>query len=852
MERKTIDFYKVQKRKISLEENDNTNDSNNLYCMTLDSLHENKSTLKSDLESFFKSCSNFYNANKYYKQCISIMEQLECNNVELINSTSTFFAENIIPYIEHLYLVKDCIDESSLSGGIKEKILLSIKENKICDRVLGNIKSIGKRYDLNKIIDEKRNFPLFESVFDFCRLLDTYEIPEYGKMNIALEQLSYCLQKNGVSYNKEELPSYVTDYFLLSNTSLTDKDIKGFKSVLKENMFLEDDDIRYNPITREDLEKDNNIKYIEDDSITSIINSFKITKEKTVELLNDTIERILSNNKDYIIKNYSYILQFIRNMLLIGTFKKEDLLYCLDNIIDRIKTISTSSNDLDNIILQLEVELNMMDNICVRTGDQETINNIRDYCTKLSSDLEDIINLQCSLYSQDKINSNKNFQIYKESIEPEYLIEFKMFKFQNIINAISHADKFLNNSGNKLVNFIKTKTKRIFSNSKKYFSESESADFNIFTEDYNVNICLYAYEVTDSKDILEMHKVMQNICDTLNNSIKLNESSRFSYNNVDNLFELYLEDGTYIILDDYCLDNNMSEYDMYNSGYIIENAHILEKMVNLLSNKDDILDECIYSIYNKSSDNDNKLLYTLEAMQYIGLFDKKQISDIVKCYKENNVQDFIISTRLNMLLESWNSINIDNRDMSLYSEAIDAIELCLDEAVNLNSIKLSIEGLRKKAKMLGTKEKEMSRNLDATMNHFMNSMQNALTNDRREAIIKGSVIPSFSRCIKYGIALAGIGLINPIAAVITAFCSLALSKNLTRKERSLLIDEIDIELRVLDKEISNAENNNNMKKYRELITYQKKLQREKQRIKYNIKIGKDLPDSNVGTAYQKD
>ena len=160
MERKTIDFYKVQKRKISLEENDNTNDSNNLYCMTLDSLHENKSTLKSDLESFFKSCSNFYNANKYYKQCISIMEQLECNNVELINSTSTFFAENIIPYIEHLYLVKDCIDESSLSGGIKEKILLSIKENKICDRVLGNIKSIGKRYDLNKIIDEKRNFIL--------------------------------------------------------------------------------------------------------------------------------------------------------------------------------------------------------------------------------------------------------------------------------------------------------------------------------------------------------------------------------------------------------------------------------------------------------------------------------------------------------------------------------------------------------------------------------------------------------------------------------------------------------------------------------------------------------------------
>ena len=34
---------------------------------------------------------------------------------------------------------------------------------------------------------------------------------------------------------------------------------------------------------------------------------------------------------------------------------------------------------------------------------------------------------------------------------------------------------------------------------------------------------------------------------------------------------------------------------------------------------------------------------------------------------------------------------------------------------------------------------------------FIRSMQKALISDRREAIIKGSVIPSFSRCIKNGI-----------------------------------------------------------------------------------------------------
>ena len=40
-----------------------------------------------------------------------------------------------------------------------------------------------------------------------------------------------------------------------------------------------------------------------------------------------------------------------------------------------------------------------------------------------------------------------------------------------------------------------------------------------------------------------------------------------------------------------------------------------------------------------------------------------------------------------------------------------------------------------------------------------------------------------------------------------------------------------------------AENNNNMKKYRSLISFKKKLQREHSRIRYNLKIGRDLPDN---------
>ena len=64
-----------------------------------------------------------------------------------------------------------------------------------------------------------------------------------------------------------------------------------------------------------------------------------------------------------------------------------------------------------------------------------------------------------------------------------------------------------------------------------------------------------------------------------------------------------------------------------------------------------------------------------------------------------------------------------------------------------------------------------------------------------------------------------------------------------RKEKSLLLDEIDIELKVVDKELQMAENSGNMKKYRKLMTMQKKLQRERSRIRYGVKVGRDLPDN---------
>ena len=130
----------------------------------------------------------------------------------------------------------------------------------------------------------------------------------------------------------------------------------------------------------------------------------------------------------------------------------------------------------------------------------------------------------------------------------------------------------------------------------------------------------------------------------------------------------------------------------------------------------------------------------------------------------------------------------------------------------------------------------------------------AESNERRERIIRGSVIPSFSRCIKFAITMAGMGAlasagIIPVAIpVITTLGGFALDRKLTKREKALVLDEIDTEMEVIEKELAIADNNNQINKYRALLRYKKELQRQYQRIKYNIRVGRDIsPDPNAGT-----
>ena len=67
---------------------------------------------------------------------------------------------------------------------------------------------------------------------------------------------------------------------------------------------------------------------------------------------------------------------------------------------------------------------------------------------------------------------------------------------------------------------------------------------------------------------------------------------------------------------------------------------------------------------------------------------------------------------------------------------------------------------------------------------------------------------------------------------------------LTQREKQLVYDEIATELQVVEKQLQIAENDGDMNQYRFLLNYQKKLARERQRIRYGLKVnGRRIPDA---------
>ena len=123
----------------------------------------------------------------------------------------------------------------------------------------------------------------------------------------------------------------------------------------------------------------------------------------------------------------------------------------------------------------------------------------------------------------------------------------------------------------------------------------------------------------------------------------------------------------------------------------------------------------------------------------------------------------------------------------------------------------------------------------------MAKIKKADTDERREILIKGGVMPKVLRWIKRSIPLiagGAIGTVIPVAAVLTGISFLgfiASDKILDQKEKRKILRELEDEIQICNEKIDDSRGDENKQKKYELIRIRNNLKRTQDRILYNLK-----------------
>ena len=314
---------------------------------------------------------------------------------------------------------------------------------------------------------------------------------------------------------------------------------------------------------------------------------------------------------------------------------------------------------------------------------------------------------------------------------------------------------------------------------------------------------------------------------------------------------------------DYDFDDDDDDFSGFIEGAMFSDMFRSIKTIASINQRNIITENAMFNIVTSASDED--IVYISKAAaRYPELFFKEAVSravdqEIQRIRLSSNSSlteairlDCLVTAMYNLQKSNSNSdreiesIYESANEISILSDLYSGLSIMVDtysrrdtmlEGSFTNTIKVASMKLKNAITKMSTKEKSISKSIDLTMNSFKKSIENSFTNDNRESIVKGSVLPSFSKILKLCIVNAGLmasGLAS--VAVIGTLGYIALNGKFKHKERQMIIDEIEIELQICEKYISIAEQKNDMKALKQLLTTKRELERQRQRIKYKMKV----------------
>lgn len=207
------------------------------------------------LESAYKWNDYSPSIGKNWNKLMSIYEAVgELGTSQQLHEMTCVINNNIIPYIDSPSMMKSDLcrrlsctesdDMKSCIGSMIETITESIE----CDRVLKNIDTISKRFNIVKVAQPNIFYEdaITESIYNICELIDTYNMDLKNKFCVACECALYSAYSNLDPISEDinrvsdvTVLENVTDYFMINyGRNQIENFIDLIESAAKSDIFI--------------------------------------------------------------------------------------------------------------------------------------------------------------------------------------------------------------------------------------------------------------------------------------------------------------------------------------------------------------------------------------------------------------------------------------------------------------------------------------------------------------------------------------------------------------------------------------------------------------------------------------
>lgn len=684
--------------------------------------------------------------------------------------------------------------DSANSDGVAQECYNALYDKcmviKECDRIIKNYASISRRFNIDRIVsDIKYEDDSYLACYEIASCIDTYNIPFTNKYNSALETAAYAFDKHYMNYPKDSIIQAVTDYFIFSNV-LKESNIPEVEKVARISVLFEQSDFDILPwrnketITtpyQESAEELAEGYGVEFDYITE--GEFKKQFRKQQKAFNKDLKKSAKKLIKDVKRGNPEERKDKEVLEMIDDFRKD----CMKDDSDKKSKVPLLKSLINKIFVKSPAAVaDGLPNIfsIIRVGFILSTTVINPIISVVALIADTAIKLTLTRKQMVKVvNAYENeIKTVKDKIEKVKDDQTK----DNLEKYLKELEKDYEKLDEycRSVHSEEENDERDEAKWAAEYDDDDDFDFGEFGDD--------DFDFEEAASILCISKYMESISESI----------------IDTSV-----DG--IIAGNICkLDNDSIDAV---TDFSITVPVILEK---------DKLKECLISHRNDLRESGNSVLDYMR----------------IDCLNENIY-------KLEKAAASYNTSNT-TRDAMLYLSCLNEITKInsngyVNEMDFTNTIKLAVSNLKKTAMKLSDKEKQISSSIDVAANNTAKGIEQAMSNNNREAVIRGSIIPSASKCIKIAITTGIAWAINPAIAVIGAIGAFACSKKLQGKERQLVLDDIEIELKMCERYMRIAEDKGDMKKVRQIEQIQRNLERQRQRIKYKMVVvyNQKVPDA---------